>query len=321
MNNFPSVLESIKDLNNTQINALLSLSEKLMKKNDDAPVFTDRRPIIATSFLENSTRTKHSFAIAIHKLGATYLDFNAETSSLKKGETLEETLLTLNCQGVDLCIIRTSISQAFQEFKNRAPLKIINGGDGTNEHPTQALLDLFTLKNLGLELEGKTLAIMGDLRHSRVGRSLIHLLPSFGLKVLLCGPEVFLPEQKSLPEGVSCTTDRAEVMAKADYLYLLRIQKERHAPSDKIDEVFKTYSQNYGVSLDLLKKSKPRPVMHPGPANISVEITEDLMHSPYYLGYEQVKHSTFMRMAIIQAMIMNGDKTIGQYHEAKRLFN
>lgn len=291
-----------------------------MKKNDDTPVFTDRRPIIATSFLENSTRTKHSFAIAIQKLGATYLDFNAETSSLKKGETLEETLLTLNCQGVDLCIIRTSVSHAFHDFKKQAPIKIINGGDGTHEHPTQALLDLFTLKNLGLPLEGKTLAIVGDLRHSRVGTSLMHLLPQFGIKVLICGPDIFLPEKSQLPAGIAVTNDRAEVMAKADYLYLLRIQKERHAHSDQIETVFKTYPEKYGIGLDFLKQHRARPVMHPGPANVGVEITQDLMHSPYYLGYEQVKHSTFMRMSIIQAMIMNGDKEIGQYHEAKRLF-
>lgn len=319
MNNFPSVLESINDLTLDQVNGLLSLADKFHYRDLGLP-FMDRRPIVATSFLENSTRTKHSFAIAIHKLGATYLDFNAETSSLKKGETLEETLLTLNCQGVDLCIIRTSVSNAFSDLKEKPPIKTINGGDGTNEHPTQALLDLFTIKSLGLGMEGKTMAIIGDCRHSRVGTSLRYLLPQFGIKVLMCGPKEFLPVDFEPNEYIQFTDDMDEAVAKADYFYLLRIQKERHQSADQ--KIYDDYAKNYGLDLEKLKKTKrPRPVLHPGPANVGVEIGLDLMHSPYYLGYEQVKHSTAMRMAIIQAMILNGDKNIGWIHGEKRLFS
>lgn len=319
MNNFPSVLESINDLSLDQINGLLSLADKFHYRDLGLP-FMDRRPIVATSFLENSTRTKHSFAIAIHKLGATYLDFNAETSSLKKGETLEETLLTLNCQGVDLCIIRTSISKALSDLKENPPIKIINGGDGTHEHPTQALLDLFTLKSMNLELKGKTVAIIGDCRHSRVGTSLRHLLPQFGIKVLMCGPKEFLPLDFKPDEYVQFSDDIDEATKKADYFYLLRIQKERHQSANP--EIYDNYFKNYGLDLERLKKTnRLRPVLHPGPANVGVEIGPDLMHSPYYLGYEQVKHSTAMRMAIIQSMILNGDKNIGRIHGEKRLFS
>lgn len=319
MNSFPSILESINDLSLDQVNGLLSLADKFHYRDLGLP-FMDRRPIVATSFLEHSTRTKHSFAIAIHKLGATYLDFNAETSSLKKGETLEETLLTLNCQGVDLCIIRTSVSHAFSHLKERPPIKIINGGDGTNEHPTQALLDLFTIKSMGLKLEGKTIAIVGDCRHSRVGRSLRYLLPKFGLKVLMCGPQEFSPLDFTPDEDVQFCDDMDEAMAKADYFYLLRIQKERHQNTNP--EIYNDYPKNYGLDLEKLQKtSRPRPVLHPGPANVGVEIGLDLMHSPYYLGYEQVKHSTAMRMAIIQAMVLNSDKDIGWIHDEKRLFS
>ncbi len=321
MNNFPSVLESTADLNYDQIASLLSLAHKLKSKDEEDRLhFTGKKPIIATSFLENSTRTKHSFAIAIHKLGATYIDFNAETSSLKKGESLEETLLTLNCQGVDLCIIRTGVSHAFKEFKKAPPIKIINGGDGTNEHPTQALLDLFTLQECGLLTEGKTLAIIGDCVHSRVTHSLLKLLPLFGVKILLAGPARFVPVEEEIdPKWVSISQSLDEVMEKADFLYLLRIQKERHSKGFEFSET--DYHQNWGLSLDKLKNYKKfKPILHPGPANIGVEISLDLMHSPYYLGYEQVKNSVYMRMAIIQAMIQNGDRTVGQIQGEKRLY-
>lgn len=319
MNNFPSVLETISDLTHEQVNGLLSLSKKLkLRDREHSLVFQERRPIIATSFLENSTRTKHSFAVAIHKLGATYLDFNAETSSLKKGESLEETLLTLNCQGVDLCIIRTGQSHAFTPLKSQPPIKIINGGDGTNEHPTQALLDLFTMQEFDFLHEGRTVGIIGDCQHSRVTHSLLKLLPIFGLKIILCGPKDFLPGKKEVDATNVTLTDKLDdVLDKADMLYLLRIQKERHQQSLPLDEAH--YHQHYGLNTDRLKKHRRYlPCFHPGPANVGVEISHELMHSPSYFGYEQVKNSVFMRMAIIQSMILNGDKSVGQVHVTTR---
>lgn len=320
MNNFPSVLESSADLTTEQVGGLLSLARKLkIRDRDHARVFHERRPVIATSFLENSTRTKHSFAVAIHKLGATYLDFNAETSSLKKGESLEETLLTLNCQGVELCIIRTSTSHAFLEFKDNPPIKIINGGDGINEHPTQALLDIMTMQEFDLLKPNKTVAIIGDCVHSRVTHSLLKLLPQFGIKIILCGPKEFLPAPHEIDSScVSLTHQLEEAMMSADMIYLLRIQKERHNNHMSLSE--SDYHKQYGLSTERMKKySRNWPCFHPGPANVGVEISLELMHSPSYLGYEQVKNSVYMRMAIIQAMILNGDKSIGYYHEQKRI--
>lgn len=314
MNSFPSLLESIDDLNKIQIEELLSLTSKFKYRESESSLFTYNRPVIATSFLENSTRTKHSFGIAIQKLGAIYIDFNAETSSLKKGESLEETFLTLFNQGVNLCIFRSSISHQLAQFRESPPIKIINGGDGINEHPTQALLDLFTLLELSSDLKDKTLAIFGDNIHSRVGHSLIKLLPMFGMKIILCGPKTFLPESASLPAGVELSTNRDETISRCDFIYLLRIQKERHqstspdlrAMSD--DEYLKTY----GVSLELLKKmQKLIPVLHPGPANIGVELDNALIKSSLYKGYLQVQNSIPMRMAIMQSMLLNNDKNIG----------
>lgn len=306
MKGFPAVLENISDLNLKQIQALLSLTTEYKQKDIDlVESFYEgfKTPVIATSFLENSTRTKHSFAIAIQKLGAMYIDFNAETSSLKKGETLEETLLTLKYQGVDCCIIRTSVSNELSQFKDNPPLKIINGGDGTNQHPTQALLDLFTLVENHGDLNGKTMAIIGDCVHSRVTHSLTELLPQFGMKLILCGPEGYVPDTAP-NENVTICSNRDEAIEKSDMLYLLRIQKERHSGNE--DEHFATYHEKYGCSLDVLGKlNKEVMVYHPGPANIGVEISMDLIKSPLYQGYKQVENSTYMRMAIIAAILSN----------------
>jgi len=314
MQSFPSVFTSIEDLSQKQVLGVLELARSFKRYSLDhqggVPTPFLRRPIIATSFLENSTRTKHSFAIAIKKLEATYVDFNAETSSLKKGESLEETLKTLHCQGVDLCIIRTSLSHQLDAFKEKPPIKIINGGDGTHQHPTQALLDLFTMQEIGMKIKDQTIAIIGDLIHSRVAHSLMDLLPRFGMKIILCGPESCLPKSASHP-NISMTTNVDEAIEKSDALYLLRIQKERHGGSDT--SFYETYHQDYGINLKRLQgHAKSVPVFHPGPANVGVEISEDLMNSVNYFGYSQVYHSTFMRMAIIQAVLLNDNRKIGQ---------
>jgi aspartate carbamoyltransferase catalytic subunit len=306
MSSFPSLLESIEDLSFDQIQSLLSRARHFKNHPNELPPFANTypKPIIATSFLENSTRTKHSFAIAVERLGGKYLDFNAETSSLKKGESLEETFLTLHYQGVDLCVFRTSISHQLNQFKEHPPIKLVNGGDGINEHPTQALLDIFTLLELSPDLNGKTITILGDLVHSRVGHSLLKLLPQFGLNVLLYGPEEFLPADYSQ------RLSREEVIKKSDFLYLLRIQKERHANANKTS--MENYLEEHGISLELLKKqNKLIPVLHPGPANIGVEIDQSLIKSSLYKGYLQVENSIPVRMAILEAMLLNRDKNIG----------
>jgi len=321
MSSFPSVLESIDDLNKNQIDLLISLAHRYKELNNTPVNSFEKTPIIATNFLENSTRTKHSFAIAIQKLGAIHLEFDAETSSLKKGESLEETLLTLHYQGVDACVIRTNISHQFSEFKKHPPIKIINGGDGINEHPTQSLLDLFTFKNYfdGVEnLKGKTITIIGDIRHSRVSHSLIKLLPQFGITVNLCGPDYFLPEEK-LPPNVNIINNRDEAIKNAHLIYMLRIQKERHQSLEK-NQVFnlENYIQNYAIHRDTVKRlNLTSPIFHPGPCNIGVELDLAIVKSNLYMGYEQVVNSIPMRMAILHAILNNNDLNIGKIHGEK----
>ncbi|HAZ12448.1 MAG: aspartate carbamoyltransferase [Bdellovibrionales bacterium GWA2_49_15] len=315
MNGFPPILAEINNLSKDQITWLLYSAKRF--KLGVVPVgkyqISDtHQPIIATSFLENSTRTKHSFVIAIQKLGAMYVDFNAETSSLKKGESLEETLLTLSHQGVDLCIIRTSVSHQFDEFKTNPPIRIINGGDGINQHPSQALLDLMTFIDDGGEVKGRTVAIIGDCIHSRVAHSLMELLPQFGCKILLAGPEECLPKQLDSRLDTSMfhvTTDTEEAILKSDFLYLLRIQKERHSGPAAY---YESYLHKHGVSLSRLeglmangKISKVPRIYHPGPANVGVELDMALLKSRHYRAHAQVTNSVYMRMSIIKAMLTN----------------
>jgi aspartate carbamoyltransferase catalytic subunit len=298
MKRFPSILESTRDLSKDQIDILLSKAKSLKTGQNPGFFFNQNPPILTTLFLENSTRTKTSFAVAMLKLGGHFLDFNVETSSLKKGESLEETLHTIKHQGINLLVLRTPTSHELSPFRENPPLKIINGGDGINQHPTQGLLDLFTLFDLGINPQGKTMAVIGDIIHSRVFNSLSDLFLRFGGKIIVCGPEEWLP--RSLPEGVESTSSLDSALKKADIIYTLRIQKERHSEQSSYDQ---SYPEVFGINLEKLKN--PVPVFHPGPVNIGVELSLDVLRSRHYQGYRQVQNSIFMRMAVILAMLEN----------------
>ncbi|MEH0861412.1 aspartate carbamoyltransferase catalytic subunit [Halobacteriovorax sp. DPLXC-1] len=303
---FPSILEGIEDLNREQVEKLLARTKEL-KIGSPARLPLKRKISVATSFLENSTRTKLSFIMAINLLKGIHIDFEAEKSSLKKGESLEQTLLTLNYQGFDICIVRTKETKLLSQFKQRPPIKMINGGDGTNEHPTQALLDLYTLNELfNGELAGKKVCIAGDCTHSRVTHSLMKLLPQFGIEITLCGPKEFLP--KEIPAGIKTNASLEEALKETDAVYLLRIQAERH--ENQFD--MSTYNEKWGLNLDLIRQvGRKIPVFHPGPANIGIEVDQELVDSNLWMAHKQVENSVYVRMAIIEAMVTNGDTNIG----------
>lgn len=307
---FPSVLEGIGNLEIGHIKSLLQRANDL-KNGHPARLPLRKSLSVATSFLENSTRTKFSFAMAIKNLRGHHIDFIAESSSLKKGESLEQTLLTLHYQGIDICIIRTNESNLLSQFQNFPPIKIINGGDGINEHPTQALLDLYTLVEYFGDLKklsGKTVAIIGDCIHSRVTHSLLKLLPMFNVNIILCGPSYFLPEINN--PRITTSHNRDETILKSDILYMLRVQNERH--SSEIQKKITNYKDDFGISISLFDKlGKYLPVFHPGPANIGTEVDEEIVNSELWFAHEQVKNSVYMRMAIIEAMVTNEDPKIG----------
>lgn len=308
MYSFPSVLETISDLDVRHVEGLLELSNRFKYREEKRFNFTKGQPLLTTLFLENSTRTKLSFATAIKRLGGLYLDFPTETSSLKKGENLEETLLTLAAQGFDICVIRSSENSVLSDFKKRPPLKLINGGDGTCQHPTQALLDVFTMRELGLEIQGKTLGIIGDIKHSRVANSLAQLVEMLGGKVVFCTPKEWEPLDN---KGKTICNSLDDTIAQSDMLYSLRVQLERHDPGIQFDRAH--YINEFSLEQAKLKKhnKKDMAIFHPGPVNIGVELQRDILRSKNYKGYEQVINSIYMRMAIIATMIQNTDKNIG----------
>lgn len=304
MISFPAVLESINDLTLEHVKYLLHVAKGFKRDSGKFEIYSSSKPVVATCFLEHSTRTRNSFVLAIEKLGAIYLNFDPDSSSLLKGENLEETFLTLRSQGVDLCIIRTSVSGELKPFINNPPFRIVNGGDGMHQHPTQALLDIFTMMESGFQPKGRTVAIIGDCLHSRVCHSLIDLLTLLGTKIILCGPSGCLPEHSPHPQVELCS-DVNETILNSDLIYLLRIQKERHKKFGE-SHFFSDYPTTYGVTLDRLNKlNKKLPVYHPGPANIGIEIGSNLIKSELYMGHEQVRHSLFMRMALVQAMLVD----------------
>ena len=321
MTSFPSVLESVDDLTNYQIIDLFTLAENIERdKVLLTPENSLKKPVIYTLFLEDSTRTKLSFATSAQKIGAHYLDFPIHTSSMNKGENLEETLLTLKAQGADVVIIRAKETKILQPFKQNPPIKIVNGGDGTHEHPTQALLDFYLIRKIfGEDLNNMTLGIAGDIIHSRVAHSLVRLLPRFGMKIALFGPDHFIPQniqdlQHQPGSHIKIYRDKKTFLSNINLLYLLRIQLERHSGqlTENANDLKKNYLNEFGFTLEELNiNASPKlKVMHPGPVNIGLELDGALLKSDRYLGLKEVEVSIAIRMAILLEQLNNNDETI-----------
>src|SRR6267154_1214205 len=220
--------------------------------------------MVVNLFFENSTRTRTSFELAAKGLGADAVSITAQASSVSKGESLVDTLNTLGAMRPDAIIMRHAASGAPHFLQRHLGIPIINAGDGTHEHPTQALLDARTILDRGAKLEGLRVAIIGDIAHSRVARSNVYLLSKYGADIILCGPASLLPmELKQLAPGVTLTTDMDEAIRDADVIMMLRVQLERqHEAAFPAAEYFGFY----GLRLEHLKAAKPEViVMHPGP--------------------------------------------------------
>lgn len=248
-------------------------------------------------FFENSTRTRTSFELAGKRLGADVINISVATSSVKKGESLMDTAKTLDAMHVDSYIIRHSAAGAPQLFAKYVNGNVINAGDGTCEHPTQALLDAFTIKEQKGNLEGLNVAIVGDILHSRVARSNIHLLKMLGSKVTLVGPNTLVPSEfKSF--GVEVTNDIDSIIEKVDVLNMLRIQMERQ--NDSFFPTLKEYSELYGLNSKRVARTKKDVViMHPGPMNRGVEIGFDVADCERQFILEQVENGVAIRMALL----------------------
>lgn len=292
-------LLGIKDLTREDIQLILDTAdtfrEVLNRPIKKVPSLRDIT--IANLFFEDSTRTRVSFELAEKRLSADVVNFSASSSSVKKGETLLDTVNNILAMKVDMIVMRHPAPGAPHFLAGRIPANIINAGDGTHEHPTQALLDAYSLRaHLG-DLEGKKIAIIGDILHSRVALSNIFCLKKLGAEVKVCGPPTLIP--KFLPElGVSVEYDVEKTLRWCDAANMLRIQLERqdirYFPS------LREYAQYFGVRKPMLDAlPKPIVLMHPGPINRGVEITSDVADSEHSIILEQVENGVAIRMAVL----------------------
>jgi aspartate carbamoyltransferase catalytic subunit len=261
-----------------------------------------RGRMVVNLFFEASTRTRTSFEIAAKRLGADAVSITASGSSVSKGESLVDTLNTLAAMRPDAIVMRHSASGAPHFLARHLAIPIVNAGDGTHEHPTQALLDARTILDQRSTLEGLRVAIIGDIAHSRVARSNVHLLSKFGANVVLCGPAALLPrELQQLAPGVILTTDMAQAITGADVIMMLRVQLERqHESAFPAGEYFRFY----GLRLEHLQLAKPDAmVMHPGPINRGRELSSEVADSQKSVILNQVENGVAVRMAVLEKIL------------------
>lgn len=252
---------------------------------------------VANVFFENSTRTRLSFELAQKRLSADVVNFSASTSSVKKGETLLDTVNNILAMKVDMIVMRHASPGAPHYLSKHIKANIVNAGDGTHEHPTQALLDTFSIREKLGSVEGKKVAIIGDILHSRVALSNIFALQKLGAKVMVCGPPTLLPKYIA-QLGVQVELDVMKALQWCDVANVLRIQLERQ--QIKYFPSLREYSLYYGITkkiLDSLKK--PIVIMHPGPINRGVELSSDAADSQHAIILDQVENGVAVRMAVM----------------------
>lgn len=264
---------------------------------------------VANLFFEPSTRTRFSFEVAEKRLGAHVLNFSAESSSTTKGESMYDTLRTLESMGVEAAVIRTSENNLLEQLSRQVGLSIINAGDGTNEHPTQCLLDLLTMKQHFQTIAGLKVAIVGDIRHSRVAGSHIHALPALGAQLVFAGPPSMMHQPSELPAGVKIESID-EAVRTADVVMMLRVQLERH--KENIFSSQEEYHQAFGLTLERERAMKRHAViMHPAPVNRGVEIHTDLVECERSLIFKQVANGVAARMAVLENVLNGGNAVWG----------
>tara|TARA_B100002052_G_scaffold36563_1_gene28634 strand:- start:13975 stop:14901 length:927 start_codon:yes stop_codon:yes gene_type:complete len=252
---------------------------------------------ILNLFFENSTRTKMSFELAAKRLSADVMNFSSNTSSLKKGESFKDTIQNLHSMKVDCIVIRHSSPGSCVNLTNYMDATIINGGDGFHEHPTQALLDMMSIKEKFGKIKGLEIGIVGDILHSRVARSNIYGLVTMGAKVTVCGPANLIPKNIS-DLGVEVCYDLDSLIEKVDAVNILRIQRERMGIG--IVPSTREYRQLFGLNQDRLKKiNQDLVVLHPGPINRGVEISSDIADGENSIILDQVLNGVAVRMSVL----------------------
>lgn len=258
---------------------------------------------IANVFFENSTRTRLSFELAEKRLSADVINFSSSSSSVKKGETLLDTINNILAMKVDMIVIRHASPGAPHFLSKHIDANIVNAGDGTHEHPTQALLDSYSIREKFGSLKGKKIAIIGDILHSRVAISNIYALQKLGAEVMVCGPNTLLPKYIDML-GVKVELDVKTALQWCDIANVLRIQLERQEV--KYFPTLREYSLYYGINKKLLDEvGKPITIMHPGPINRGVELNSDVADSDAAIILDQVENGVAIRMAVLYLLASN----------------
>ena len=281
--------------------------EKIHRLLQEADEFSKGKILKATSeiyvsnlFFEDSTRTKTSFDVAERKLGLNVVPFDTATSSVNKGESLYDTVKTLKSLGVDLCVIRHQKEKFYEEFDG-IDISIINGGDGTGNHPSQNLLDLMTIQQEFGKFSGLKVGIVGDVMHSRVANSNAEVLRKLGSKVFFSGPEQWFDEG-ALMNGTYLSIN--DLVKEVDVLMLLRIQHERHDSDEKLQLSTSKYHKQFGLTIEREKLMKKEAIiMHPAPINRGVEIADELVECKRSRIFKQMENGVFARMAILKTAL------------------
>ena len=298
-------LLGLSELSAGDITEILDLAQhyRAAALDESKAANTLRGSRVMLMFFENSTRTRVSFELAAQRLGAHVTAMQMEASSVKKGESLKDTVWTINAMGPDFIVVRHSSSGAPWQIASWVGASVVNAGDGTHEHPTQALLDLLTIRQRKGRIEGLRVGIVGDIAHSRVARSDLIGLAKLGAEVVLIGPPTLVPEAFARM-GAEVSHDFDNTIHQCDVLYMLRIQRERLG--SQLFPSVREYSTFYRLDAQRMQRAKPDVlVMHPGPMNRGVEITPEVADGPNSAILEQVSNGVAVRMAVLDLLNRN----------------
>ena len=279
---------NLDDFSVEQIEKILNLAEEF---KNGKKVDYEGKKVISNLFFEPSTRTHYSFDMAALRLGCKTQNFDSGNSSLKKGESLYDTVKTFEMFGTDALVIRHVENEYYNQLVGKINIPILNAGDGTGNHPSQSLLDLLTIKQEFGKFEGLKIVIVGDIKHSRVAHTNIKIMKRLGMTVYTSGPEEYREEGYNYVE-------LDEIIDKVDVVMLLRVQHERHATS--MQETVEEYHESYGLNKKRVEKMKPTSIiMHPAPFNRGVEIADDVVECEKSRIFKQVQNGVYVRMALI----------------------
>lgn len=285
-------LINTRDFSLDEVNSVFKRAEEFLDEKQ-RDILTHK--MIITIFFENSTRTRSSFEVAAKRLGASVVSLDVSKSSSSKGETLFDTAANLDAMGPDAIVVRHKNSGVPHILSNYVNCPILNGGDGPHAHPTQALLDLFTMTRYFKDLQGKKIAIVGDIKNSRVANSNIELLTRYGLDVTLVAPPHFLPET-----SLATSHNIKEVIDDMDIVMSLRTQTERH--KNQIYASLQDYAHDFCITKELVGERNIL-LLHPGPVHRNVDISDEMLRDPRCKVLEQVKNGVAVRMAVLEKLI------------------